>query len=174
MHLFIYLFILLRIIFSIDFFSYKDSWINSEANRTLFDFLFLRVFDAVTMEADEGVVQQESEENERSSAVSEEKALSDSEIKVPSFCLAVIPVTQSCILLKEQFGYILNAFLIPLSWWFTSSAFRIRKSEFKIAKVGNKHGQTGMFVSYQQQTSKLTVMNDVYLPSQYSVLYSQC
>lgn len=39
------------------------------------------VFDAVSMETDEGVVQQE--ENEQISAVSEEKALSDSEIKVP-------------------------------------------------------------------------------------------
>ncbi|KAK3520263.1 hypothetical protein QTP70_019671, partial [Hemibagrus guttatus] len=39
------------------------------------------VFDVVSMETDEGVVQQEREEIERSSAISEEKALSDSEIK---------------------------------------------------------------------------------------------
>ncbi|MCJ8739019.1 hypothetical protein PDJAM_G00042310 [Pangasius djambal] len=42
------------------------------------------VFDAVSMEADEGVALQESEENEQSSAVSEEKALSDSEMKTDS------------------------------------------------------------------------------------------
>lgn len=66
-----------------------------EANGKPFDFLFPSVFDAVSMEADEGLVQQISEENERSSAVLEEKALSDSEIKVLRFCLAVIPTCSS-------------------------------------------------------------------------------
>lgn len=40
------------------------------------------MFDTVSMETDEGVAQQEREEIERSSAISEENALSDSEIKV--------------------------------------------------------------------------------------------
>lgn len=39
--------------------------------------------NSVSTEVDEGVVQQESEEHEH-------KALSDSEIKVPRFCLAVV------------------------------------------------------------------------------------
>lgn len=54
--------------------------------------LFRSAFVAVSMEVDERAGREENEENEQPSAVSEEKALSDSEIKVPPFCL-----TQLCV-----------------------------------------------------------------------------
>lgn len=112
-----------------------------EANRTSFDFPFPSVFDAVSMEADEAVLQQERAGRAQASAISEEKALSDSEIKVPCN-----------LLLKEKSSHRLNVLFIPLCWWFTSAAFGLlQKQEVRMlflkplciqaTKCGNKHGR---------------------------------
>lgn len=58
----------------------------------LFNFIcFSSVFDSVSMET-EVALRQEIDQKERRSAVSEERALSDSEIKVLCFYLTVISV----------------------------------------------------------------------------------
>lgn len=62
------------------------------------------MFDAVLM-ADGGVIQQGREETEQCCSVSEEKALSDSELKVPHFCLALIPKYTSYIPVKRKTLY---------------------------------------------------------------------
>lgn len=68
-----------------------------EANWT-FGSLFPSVFDAVSMEAGEGVVQHGCEEPEQSriSAASEEKALSDSEIKVMFLSCSHFQMSHMC------------------------------------------------------------------------------
>ncbi|KAB5553633.1 hypothetical protein PHYPO_G00040870 [Pangasianodon hypophthalmus] len=87
------------------------------------------VYDAVSMEADEGVVQQDSEENEQSSAVSEEKALSDSEIKTDSKQMERRKVSSIRIrktLPKPQYN------LTPMG---LPKAVRIKKKVFSVEEI---------------------------------------